>query len=121
MPWTPFAFVLPNDTEPEIAQIRKRRLSRVMSTARFAAQPPQWQQPVLDEYSKMRQAAAIGFPSATAAQQAQNGGNPYGGAAGAAAPQPATTPQAQSGGPGAPQTPTNMQQQSAGRPPAATA
>ena len=116
-PWTPFAFVLPNDNEPEIAQIRKRRLSKLISSVRFAAQPPQWQQPVLNEYMTMRQASAIGFPSAAAAQQVQNGGNPYGGAAGQAAPQPAATPQAKSGGPGAPQSPTAEQQQSPGRPP----
>ena len=115
-PWTPFAYVLPNDTEPEIAQLRKRRLSKLISTTRFANQPPQWQQVVFQEYTKMRQAAAIGFPSAQAAQQAQNEGNSAG-APGAFAPQPAATPQAKSGGPGAPQTPTNAQQQSNGRPP----
>jgi len=117
MPWTPFALVLPNDNEPEIAQIRKRRLSKLLSSSRFAAQPPQWQQPVFNEYMTMRQASAIGFPSAAAAQQVQNGGNPFGGAAGQTAPQPAATPQAQSAGPGVPQTPTNEQQQSPGRPP----
>ena len=115
-PWTPFTPSLPNDTEPEIAQIRKRRLSKLISSVRFSSQPPQWQQVVLTEYTAMRQASAIGFPSAAAAQQVQNGGNPFGGAAGASAPQPAATPQAQSGGPGAPQTPNNTQQQSPGRP-----
>src|SRR5215510_6409804 len=116
MPWTPFSFVLPNDTEPEIAQIRKRRLSNLLSTVRFAEHPPQWRQPVLDEYAKMRQAAAIGFPSAAAAQAAQNASSPSGAAAGMTAFQPNATPQAQSAGPGVPTTPTNMQQQSPGRP-----
>ena len=116
MPWTPFAFVLPNDTEPEISQIRKRRISNLLSTTEFSRQPPQWQQPVLDEYTKMRQAAAIGFPSAQAAQQAQNANTPSGAAAGMTAFQPNATPQAQSAGAGVPTTPTNMQQQSPGRP-----
>ena len=114
-PWHPFVEVLPNDNEPEVAQIRKRRLSSLIASTAFSRQPPQWRQPVLAEYMTMRQAAAIGFPSAQAAQAAQNAGNSAG-APGAFAPQPAVTPQAQSAGPGVPQTPTAAQQQSPGRP-----
>ena len=114
-PWTPFVFTLPNDTEPEIAALRKRRLSRLMSSARFAAQPMEWQEPAREEYVKMRQASAVGFPSAAAAQQAQSGGNPFGAAGGAAAPQPNASPQAQSAGPGGVSS-GPAQQQSPGRP-----
>jgi len=99
-PWTPFQYTLPNDTEPEIAALRKRRLSRLMSTARFSAQPIEWQQPLYEEYVKMRQASAIGLPTAAAAQQLQQGGNPFGAAGGATAFQMGGTAQANSPGPG---------------------
>lgn len=123
-PWHPFVQVMPNDNEPEIATLRKRRLSKLISTSRFGAQPPQWQQPVKDEYMLMRQASAVGFPSMVAQRQLENGGGggghgaggPSGAAGGATAPQQNGTPQANSGGPGSPNQPSSAQQQSPGRP-----
>lgn len=56
-PFTPFD-QLGNETEPEVAGVRMRRLSRLMSTARFKAQPPEWRQLVVDEYNASRQAVA---------------------------------------------------------------
>lgn len=56
-PFSPFD-VVGNETEPEVAGIRMRRLSRLMSTARFKAQPPPWRQLVTDEYNTARQAVA---------------------------------------------------------------
>ena len=56
-PWSPFTR-LANDDEPEVAAIRMRRLSRLMATARFAAQPAEWQQLVVEEYNFARAAVA---------------------------------------------------------------
>lgn len=56
-PWTPFQ-PLPMDDEPLIAASRQRRLSRLMATSRFAAQPPEWQAMVFNEYGRMRNAVA---------------------------------------------------------------
>lgn len=121
----PFSEPLPNDDEPEIAAIRKRQLSLLMSGTRFAAQPSEWRQPVYQEYQRMRQASAIGLPTQAAHQQLAAGGNPFGGrggaggptgaAAGATQPQAGASPQAQSAGPKPLQ---NMapQQNSPGRP-----
>lgn len=57
-PWTPFTR-LPMDTEPFIAALRQRRLAKLMATARFTAQPAEWQQMVEQEYAQMRQAVAV--------------------------------------------------------------
>lgn len=115
-PWHPFRDQRANDNEPEIATLRKRRLSKLMSTARFTAQPPQWQQPAATEYMAMRQASAVGFPTMAAQQQMQNGGGPSGAAGGATTPQPGASMQAMSPGPGSPNQPTGAQQRSPGRP-----
>lgn len=56
-PWTPFQ-PLPCDDEPLIASQRQRRLVRLMLSARFKAQPPEWQQTVITEYVRMRTAVA---------------------------------------------------------------
>ena len=66
-PWTPFG-ALPMDDEPEIANVRKRRLRRLMATTSFSAQPVEWQGMVVNEYRRMRQALAL---ASQAAQQAQ--------------------------------------------------
>jgi hypothetical protein len=66
-PWTPFG-ALPMDDEPEIANVRKRRLRRLMATTSFTAQPVEWQGMVVNEYRRMRQALAL---ASQAAQQAQ--------------------------------------------------
>lgn len=57
-PWTPFAR-LPMDTEPFIAALRQRRLAKLMATARFTAQPVEWQAMVEQEYQQMRQSVAV--------------------------------------------------------------
>jgi hypothetical protein len=56
--WTPFQ-PLPCDDEPEIAALRKRRLAKLMATARYTAQPPEWRALVDGEYQRMRQAVAM--------------------------------------------------------------
>lgn len=66
-PWTPFA-TLPMDSEPDIAKVRKRRLARLMATARFAAQPKEWQAVVVQAYMEARQAMAAAAQAATQAQ-----------------------------------------------------
>lgn len=112
-PWHPFADQLPHDNEPEIAALRKRRLSKLMSTSRFLALPREWQEPVKNEYTAMRQAAALGFQTAAMAQELKQ---PGGAAGGASAYQPGGSPQAQSPGPGSPNQPSAEQQKSPGRP-----
>lgn len=56
-PWTPFA-PLPMDTEPQIAGIRQRRLAKLMAQTKFTAQPPEWQQMVIQAYNEARNAVA---------------------------------------------------------------
>jgi hypothetical protein len=68
--WTPFA-PLPMDDEPQVAALRQKRLRKLMATARFSAQPPEWQQVVKDEYQRMRQAVALAGQAAAMAQPAQ--------------------------------------------------
>lgn len=63
-PWTPFP-LLPNDNEPPIAKLWMRRLSEVMHTAQFFAQPPEWQQCLVQKYQ-----AAVQVIQAVEAQQA---------------------------------------------------
>ena len=75
-PWTPFA-PLPTDDEPQTAAMRQRRLAKLINTAKFASFPPEWQQPALEEYQRMRQVVG-------AAQMAQQA---------ALHPQPAPKPQ----------------------------
>jgi hypothetical protein len=56
-PWTPFA-PLACDDEPMTAQTRQRRIKKLMEGVRFGAQPPEWQQVAVEEYTRMRQAVA---------------------------------------------------------------
>lgn len=49
----------PNDTEPAIAALWVRRLSKVMSTVKFSAMPLQWQQPLNAKYGKSRDILAM--------------------------------------------------------------
>ena len=62
-PWSPFA-PLPMDDEPPIAAMRQARLRKLMATAEFSAQPPEWQQLVTAEYGRMRNAVAAAQPPA---------------------------------------------------------
>ena len=56
-PWTPFD-VLPMDDEPLIAELRQARLRDVMATAKFKAQPPEWQNVLIESYKQARTAVA---------------------------------------------------------------
>lgn len=48
-PWTPFQ-PRPNDQEPAIAAMWLRRLSKVMSTVKYSAMPPEWRQALDEKY-----------------------------------------------------------------------
>lgn len=65
-PWTPFS-PRPNDTEPAIAAIWLRRLSRVMSSTNYEKHGPEWADVLNRQYTMVRQAVAL----AAAAAQAQ--------------------------------------------------
>jgi hypothetical protein len=68
-PWTPFD-VLPWDSEPPIAALRKRRLAALGSKVEFSKQPPFWRQVVVDAYN-----AAVGaLQAAQAVAQPQQAG-----------------------------------------------
>lgn len=56
-PWTPFD-QLPQDSEPQIAALRQRRLQRLQDTAQFMAQPPLWRQQASDAYAIARNAVS---------------------------------------------------------------
>lgn len=52
-PWSPFA-PRPNDTEPKIAELWMKRLSRVISTVKFDAMPPEWRECLVEKYEAAR-------------------------------------------------------------------
>jgi hypothetical protein len=62
-PWTPFS-PLPTDEQPEVAAFRKRRLARLIDSAKFEAYAPEWQQVAIAEYMRMAgvEAAALQPP-----------------------------------------------------------
>lgn len=68
MPWTPFT-PMPTDTEPVIAGMRKRRLGKLIDSAKFEGMPPEWQGVAIAEYERMRE---VESQAAMAAVQAQN-------------------------------------------------
>lgn len=82
--WSPFA-PLPTDTEPEIADLRRRRIRKLIDSAKFAAADPLWQQQAIQAYMVARQAAAAAAqPQPGQPQQGQQ-------------PQPPKSPQPASG------------------------
>lgn len=70
-PWSPFADVLPCDSEPGIAAIRKRRLANLMAQVAFTAQPMPWRQVVFDAYNQAVQALSAATMPQNAAQTQQ--------------------------------------------------
>lgn len=56
--WSPFA-PLPVDDLPHIAQMRLRRLGKVMAQVRFSAQPPRWQQELVNAFQRARQVLSM--------------------------------------------------------------
>jgi hypothetical protein len=61
-PWTPFD-ERPNDTEPELAEIWNRKMSRTMSTVEYGqykATEPEWTDVFNRQYDRTRQAKATG-------------------------------------------------------------
>lgn len=54
MPFTPFT-PMPTDTEPLIAALRRRRLARLIDSAKFEGMDPTWQQVAIAEYERMRE------------------------------------------------------------------
>jgi len=61
MPWTPFT-PLPTDSEPAIATMRMRRLSKMIDSAKFEGFPPEWQATAINEYQRMAQVVASVTP-----------------------------------------------------------
>ena len=68
MPWTPFA-PLPTDDEPATAALRRRRLAKLIDSAKFESFPPEWQQVAILEYQRMRTIEAQAAQAAAVAQQ----------------------------------------------------
>lgn len=68
MPWTAFA-PMPTDDEPVIAGLRKRRLGKLIDSAKFEGMPKEWQATAIAEYQRMRQ---VESDAAMAVQQAQS-------------------------------------------------
>lgn len=63
MPWTPFK-PLPTDSEPPIAMLRFRRLSKLIDSAKFESFPPEWQSVAITEYQRMVQVIQASQPPA---------------------------------------------------------
>lgn len=70
MPWTPFA-PMPTDTEPLIAAMRRRKLGRLIDSAKFEAMDPTWQQVAIQEYERMREVESQAAQQAAMAAQPQ--------------------------------------------------
>lgn len=70
--WTPFA-PRPNDDEPDVAQRWQKRLSEIISSAKFDAFPPLWQQTLVVKYQAARQVIAQAQAAQMAAQQGPQG------------------------------------------------
>lgn len=70
MPWTPFT-PMPTDDEPTIAGLRRRRLARLIDSAKFEGMPKEWQQVAFAEYQRMRGIEAQAAQAAAAAAQPQ--------------------------------------------------
>lgn len=68
--WGPFQAIATDD-EPIVAQLRLRRLRKLLVTTRFRALPPRWRQEAEQEYLRMRQAVAIAGQAAAQAGNAQ--------------------------------------------------
>jgi hypothetical protein len=55
----PFDPRLPIDDEPMAAKIRHRELAKLMASTKFASQPPEWQQVLVEAYQQDKNAAGI--------------------------------------------------------------
>lgn len=84
LPFTP----RPNDTEPELSQIWARKLSRIMSSAKYDAFGPEWKNVLDEQYNRCRQAAAV-----ASGAQPPGDGKPKQQATQPGGPAPALTPQ----------------------------
>jgi hypothetical protein len=62
-PWTPFA-PMPTDEDPLLADMRRRKLAKLIDSAKFEGMPPEWQQVAIAEYQKMAQVVAAAQPPA---------------------------------------------------------
>lgn len=58
-PWVPFV-ARPNDTEPAVAAIWRTKLSATMSTVKYGAFGPEWQDVLIQQYDLTRRAEAVG-------------------------------------------------------------
>ena len=62
MPWTPFT-PLPTDEDPLLADMRRRKLAKLIDSAKFEGMPPEWQQVAIVEYQRMQQVVAAAQPA----------------------------------------------------------
>lgn len=69
-PWVPFS-QRPNDTEPTLSEIWRRRLSRIISSVDYERFGPEWADVLTRQYTTMRQASATGQAAMQQSQQAQ--------------------------------------------------
>lgn len=74
-PWTPFT-PRPNDTEPTVAAIWMRRLSRAMSSTKYDEFISEWRDVLDEQYTPIRQAAAMANMTPGMQQHAQPGASP---------------------------------------------
>lgn len=69
-PWTPFA-PMPTDDEPLIASMRRRKLGKLIDTAKFESFPPEWQDCAKQEYMRMRTVESEAAQAAAEANSSQ--------------------------------------------------
>jgi hypothetical protein len=61
-PWTPFT-PMPTDEDPLLADMRRRKLAKLIDSAKFEGMPPEWQQVAIQEYQRMQQIVAAAQPA----------------------------------------------------------
>ena len=61
MPWTPFT-PMPTDEDPLLADMRRRKLAKLIDGAKFEGMPPEWQQVAILEYQRMQQVVQAAQP-----------------------------------------------------------
>jgi hypothetical protein len=54
---------MPTDEDPLLADMRRRKLAKLIDSAKFEGMPPEWQQVAIAEYQRMQQIVAASQPA----------------------------------------------------------
>jgi hypothetical protein len=54
---------MPTDEDPQLADMRRRKLAKLIDGAKFEGMPPEWQQVAIIEYQRMQQVVIAAQPA----------------------------------------------------------